>query len=75
MLFMDPTLLLIWKVKEPPELQIVFVMVSHLGKTDNRVKNHRKYFAIPVANFFFENDEIQSMRMSNLYRFIKFSLH
>ena len=75
MLFMDPTLLLIWKVKEPPELQIVFVMVSHLGKTENRVKNHREYFAIPVANFFFENDEIQSMRMSNLYRFIKFSLH
>ena len=53
MLFMDPTLLLIWKVKEPPELQIVFVMVSHLGKTENRVKNHRKYFAIPVANFYF----------------------
>ena len=54
MLFMDPTLLLIWKVKEPPELQIVFVMVSHLGKTENRVKNHREYFAIPVTNFFFE---------------------
>ena len=42
MLFMDPTLLLIWKVKEPPELQTVFVMASHLGK--NPVLKNRSQF-------------------------------
>ena len=60
MLFMDPTLLLIWKVKEPPELQIVFVMVSHLGKTENRVKNHRKILCIRTLIFFKEKANFSS---------------